>query len=113
MGSSAAMASAAAYAAAAYDDASDPVYADGWQAGDNGGTGFTAWNFDAAYVFNGNHYAYAADNFKAIDDGLQNGTHYSNPFNNIGRSWALGVAPLGDGYPHVGRGFSLAVGETL
>ena len=29
----------------AYDDASDSVYADGWQAGDNGGSGFEPWDF--------------------------------------------------------------------
>ena len=46
----------------AFDTADDPVYADGWQgitndvngnqltAGDNGGFGFTAWNFDSGYV---------------------------------------------------------------
>lgn len=28
---------------AAYDDAADPAYADGWQTGDNGGTGFGPW----------------------------------------------------------------------
>jgi hypothetical protein len=29
----------------AIDDASQPAYADGWQAGDNGGTGFGSWAF--------------------------------------------------------------------
>src|SRR5262249_57919255 len=28
----------------AFDDASDPVYVDGWQSGDNGGTGFGPWD---------------------------------------------------------------------
>ena len=30
----------------AFDTATDPVYADGWQAGDNGGTGFGPWSFN-------------------------------------------------------------------
>jgi PEP-CTERM motif len=38
--------SATCYAVSAADNATDPVYADGWQAGDNGGTGFGAWSFD-------------------------------------------------------------------
>src|SRR5215213_8892581 len=29
----------------ASDNASNPAYSDGWQAGDNGGTGFGAWTF--------------------------------------------------------------------
>jgi hypothetical protein len=36
--------------AAGMDSASQPAYADGWQAGDNGGTGFGAWSFS----FSGN-----------------------------------------------------------
>jgi hypothetical protein len=39
---SSAWTSAVCYAINASDDASDPVYADGWLEGDNGGTGFTA-----------------------------------------------------------------------
>src|SRR5687767_12973278 len=78
--------SAMCHAQNAFDSASDPVYADGWQAGDNGGTGFTPWNFDSAYYWaeanggDGMWYPYNA-NFHAIDDGLKAGTHYSNPFN--------------------------------
>jgi hypothetical protein len=33
----------------ASDSATDPAYADGWQAGDNGGTGLGAWNFTGTY----------------------------------------------------------------
>lgn len=98
----------------AFDSADDPVYVDGWQAGDNGGTGFTAWNFDAGYFFNGTLYAYAHPGFHAIDDGLKAGTHYSNPFNNIGRSWAVGSPADSDGAPRYGRGFpALQIGQTL
>src|SRR5690348_2269349 len=88
-----AFSSAMCYAAQlAFDSASDPAYADGWQAGDNGGFGFTPWNFDASYTYQGTVYAYAHAGFKAIDNGLQSGTQFSNPFNNIG-SPAMGAPP--------------------
>jgi PEP-CTERM motif len=106
--------SAMCYAQVAYDDASDPVYNDGWQAGDNGGYGFTAWNFDSSLVnYPGGGY-YTSTAFHAIDDGLQNGTHYSNQYNNIGRAWDIGRAAGSDGAPRAGRGFSpLQIGQTL
>jgi PEP-CTERM motif len=107
---STALSSAACYAAIAFDSASDPVYADGWQDGDNGGSGFTAWNFDARYNGFGQ---YLTPGFKAIDDGLQSGTPLSSTFNNIGRAWTQGATPTDDGGNHVGRGFSLGIGETL
>jgi hypothetical protein len=114
IGSATAFASAMTYAQSAYDDASDVAYADGWQAGDNGGFGFTPWNFDAGYIFNGTNYTYANAGFKAIDDGLQLGTQLSNPHNSIGRAWTIGTNPGDDGAPHVGRGFSpLGVNQTL
>jgi hypothetical protein len=114
------------YAARAYDDASDPVYADGWQGrvvdaggvavvptGDNGGFGFGEWNFTSLLTFGGFRYDYANTDFHAIDDGLKAGTQYSNPHNSIGRAWTLGSSPTSGGVPRAGRGFSLAVGETL
>jgi hypothetical protein len=105
------------FALNSYDDASDPAYVDGWQAGDNGGTGFTPWNFDSSYFWpvDGNWYPHENSEFHAIDDGLNNGTHYSNPFNNIGRAWAIGNAPINpDGEVRAGRGFSpLQIGDTL
>jgi hypothetical protein len=49
-----------------------------------------------------------------IDDGLQGGTQFSNPFNSIGRARTLGTTPNDDGAPHVGRGFApLGIGQTL
>jgi hypothetical protein len=49
-----------------------------------------------------------------IDDGLKSGTHFSNPFNDIGRSWVIGTTPGDDGAPHVGRGFApLQINDTL
>ena len=111
----------------AFDSADDPVYADGWQGrvvnaggvastptGDNGGFGFTQWNFTSLLTYNGMRYDYAHTNFHAIDDGLQNGTQFSNPHNSINRAWTLGVPPtLGGGVPRAGRGFELRVGDTL
>ena len=114
----------------AYDTASNPAYladdsnsgndgnpannTNGWQAGDNGGFGFTPWNFDAGYWYQGTVTQYANPGFHAIDDGLQAGTHYSNPFNNIGKSWDVG-SPVGSGgAPRYGRGFpALQVGQTF
>jgi hypothetical protein len=40
------VANSAIAATLAADDASQPVYADGWQAGDNGGNGFGPWQLD-------------------------------------------------------------------
>jgi hypothetical protein len=99
----------------AYDSASDPVYNDGWQAGDNGGFGFTPWNFDASYTYQGVVYPYASPGVHTIDDGLQSGpSQTSNPFNNIGRAWRIATTPTDDGAPHIGRGFpTLQVGQTL
>jgi hypothetical protein len=42
--------SAMCYAQGAADSATDPVYADGWQAGDNGGFGFGPWDFTGTYT---------------------------------------------------------------
>src|SRR5262245_61232133 len=114
VGGSIALSRAMCYAQVAFDTASDPVYADGWQgvthnqsgaqltAGDNGGFGFTPWNFDGAYVLSGTHFMYQHPGFHVIDNGLRAGTHYSNPFNNIGKAWAIGITPSDDGAPHIG-----------
>jgi hypothetical protein len=90
--------SAMCYAQIAADNASDPVYANGWQAGDNGGFGFGPWNFTGTYD---------TAVGQAIDNGLGAGGTGSAPFNNIGRAWTLFGAnapndlgpagPVGDG----------------
>ena len=80
--------SAICYAQIASDNASDPVYADGWQEGDDGGTGsFGPWNFDGTYDSTEQH---------RIDDGLKTGSLTSNPFNNVGRAWTM-FNPLVEG----------------
>lgn len=108
-----ALTSAACYAAAAFDSAADPVYADGWQAGDNGGTGFGAWSFAGTY---------ASVLQQSMDDGLQLGSQSSSQHNNIGAAWTL-FNPLGptpgpdpnDGtdIARAGRSISLGIGSTL
>src|SRR5258705_2225871 len=97
VGGSVALSSAMCYAADAFDSASDPVYADGWQAGDNGGHGFTPWNFDNDP---------GPSPFHAIDDGLRSGTHYSNPFNNISPALDIGDAPVGTNFTTPGPGLA-------
>jgi hypothetical protein len=122
----------------AFDSASDPAYNDGWQGqthddfgnqlttGDNGGFGFTQWNFDSSYWWYGDPnrvfmYAGAPNGtgaptwgFTQIDNGLQGGTQFSNPHNSIGRAWAIGQTATLKDVVRAGRGFSpLQVGQTL
>src|SRR6476620_1695191 len=133
-----AWASAMAYAVQlAYDDATSPAYqnddlngtndgnpannTNGWLDGDNGGFGFTPWDFSSTLTYQGVYYGqYANTDFHKVDDGLQSGTHYSNPFNNIGKAWDIGTSTANTaaghngGPPRAGRGFSsLQVGQTL
>jgi hypothetical protein len=90
--------SAMCYAQSAADSAADPVYADGWQAGDNGGSGFTPWNFDTDTIF-------------MVTPGIQT-IDSTSPFNQIGTAWTI-ANPTG-GLPRAGRGFpALEVGQTL
>jgi hypothetical protein len=94
VGASSAWSSALCYAQLASDSATDPVYADGWDAGDNGGFGFEPWNFDGSYT----------DAIHGIDS--------TSPFNNIGTAWRLAFGS--DGLPRAGRGFEpLTEGQTL
>lgn len=115
----------------AYDSASDPVYASGWAAGQNGGTGggFTPWDFDTGYWWPYNQVFYAYGNqaeAHQIDNGLKSGTQFSNPFNDIGtptingnnRAWTIArrttPIPETEGVPRAGRGFpALQTGQTL
>ena len=90
----------------ALDDATDPAYDDGWQAGDNGGFGFSAWNMDGTYASTIQH---------DMDDG-------TSPYNQLGRAWTLfnplGPEPSGMGgggdVSRAGRGFApLGTGQNL
>jgi hypothetical protein len=93
----------------AYDNASNSVYTDGWQAGDNGGFGFEPWDFTT----------------DASSEGLSihrmDGVPPTAPtsFNALGTAWTLGNTtfhtppPSGD-VARAGRGFSpLQVGQTI
>jgi hypothetical protein len=98
-GAATAWSSAIAYAQSAADSAADGAYADGWQAGDNGGSGFGPWNFDGSY-------AAPPDSIHLI-----NAAH---PENDLGTAWALS---LNDefGLARAGRMFDapLQVGQTF
>src|SRR5688572_8541548 len=82
----------------AHDNGSDPVYADGWQGevtnlvptvgpGDNGGFGFTPWNFD------NDIYGVPVIGIRSMDgppttaDPLRT----QSPFNQVGAGWRLGL----------------------
>jgi hypothetical protein len=108
----------------ASDTPSDPVYADGWQEGDNGGFGFTGWSFYGTYITPVLH---------ALDS--------TSPYNHLGLAWTLYLAngntpgnpsngfgcdpndspnpppgPCGTGpdLSRAGRGFAaLTVGQTI
>jgi hypothetical protein len=87
----------------ALDDASDSAYDDGWQPGDNGGSGFGPWNMDGTYGSPIQH---------DIDDG-------TSPYNQLGRAWTM-YNPLGPDtmegtdVARAGRGFApLTTGQNL
>jgi hypothetical protein len=98
--------SAMSYAATiAFDTATDAAYDDGWQAGDNGGFGFGAWDFTGTYT---------TPVGQTMDI-------FSHP-NDLGRAWTLynADAPPGPGtgtdIAQAGRsilGGGLAVGDTI
>jgi hypothetical protein len=90
----------------AADIATDPAYDDGWDPDDNGGFGFSAWNFDGTYASPVQH---------AMDDG-------SAIHNQLGRAWTVynpaapqpGGPSEGSDISQVGRGFpALAKGQRL
>jgi hypothetical protein len=84
-----AFSSAMTYAATmAFDTATDAAYDDGWQAGDNGGFGFGAWDFSGTY---NTPVGQTMDIF-------------SHP-NDLGRAWTLFNA---DGPPGPGTGSDIA-----
>ena len=92
----------------ASDVATDPVYADGWQAGDNGGTGFSPWNFETDTFV-------SQPGTQAIDNGLKSGggNPNSSAYNDLGQAWRLALPDQG-ALPRAGRGFApLQVGQTL
>jgi PEP-CTERM motif-containing protein len=131
--------SAMCYAINAFDSAADPVYTPAWNgivnsdaspygqisAGDNGGTGFNAWNFNSSYYywFPVPPVWYNYDQrIHAVDNGLKTGVAYSNINNDIGKAWDLGIVhyanrPNGDPIftlPRAGRGFqTLQPGQTF
>src|SRR5215471_4273263 len=104
--------SAATFTAADY--ATNSAYADGWQATDNGGFGFSPWSFIGTYT-----------------NATQHAMNTNSPYNNLGVAWTIylpnGVPPAGQGQvdspnppqtggdlSRAGRGFlPLQVGQTI
>jgi hypothetical protein len=83
--------------ASAFDVATNPAYADGWQAGDNGGTGFGAWSFNGTDPT-------PAGTYQAMSS--------SSP---IGTSWTLSTHANNTGLANAGRAITggLLPGETF
>jgi hypothetical protein len=112
----------------AYDSASDPVYNDGWQGevtnltptvgpGDNGGFGFTPWNFD------NDIYTVPVIGIRSMDGPptAADPQRTQSPFNHVGTAWRLGLKYNETGQSswkdivRAGRGLAspLQVGQTL
>jgi hypothetical protein len=93
------------YAQLAFDSADDTVYANGWQEGDDGGSGsFGPWSFDGTY---------SSPVQQRMDDGLKTGGATSSDFNNLGKSWALYNPAAGD-FARAGRSIgALQPGQTV
>jgi hypothetical protein len=73
-------------ASLAFDSAADPVYNDGWQAGDNGGSGFGAWQLFAEYAF------LATSTTNGVGDPGNDGD-----IDTAGRAWGLATyTPVSD-----------------
>jgi len=88
----------------AADYATNPTYAGGWSAGQNGGYGFGPWNFDGTVDNNGNS-----------DPGGQQAISTASA---LGTAWTLfnlGSAPAGAGISNVGRAIpgGLQPGQTF
>jgi hypothetical protein len=81
----------------AFDVATNPPYADGWQAGDNGGTGFGAWSFNGT-------------------DPTPAGTYQAmSSTSPIGTSWTLATHSDTTGLANAGRAITggLLPGQTF
>ena len=72
----------------AFDSAADVVYNNGWQAGDNGGFGFTPWVF-LAQGNSGHFLGTSTANGDGIDDGIIQGVAGDGDIDTAGRSWGL------------------------
>jgi hypothetical protein len=99
----------------ASDNAGNAAYNDGWQTGDNGGSGFGAWTLNA---LNPN----VDRNGFFIGDSSGNGTSPSGNINTSGRSWGMYANQvIGMSGPDIGissatrlfTGGELSAGQTL
>jgi hypothetical protein len=91
------------------NDANPANNTNGWKPGDNGGTGFGAWDFNGTYNPSGPNPGAQ----QKMDDGLKSGSATSSPFNDIQRSWTI-FRPPGDSISQAGRSIpTLQVGQTV
>lgn len=73
----------------AFDSAADPVYNDGWQAGDNGGTGLGPWGLLALGTSSGHFTASSTGNGDGLDDGNTRGAANDRDIDTSGQAWGM------------------------
>ena len=98
----------AATARAASDNAADLAYSDGWQTGDNGGSGFGAWTLQtstASPAANGLFIGSSNGNGFGNGPGIDSGGSAWGLYANNGQQFPGGASAL--------RGFSLGIGQKL
>ena len=95
----------------AYDVATNTAYNDGWDEGDNGGTGFEPWNFDTDFMPPGGE----PDQHRMDGPIPPGSTPAASAYNALGRAWTLmNLQTQGGDVARAGRGFpALQVGQTI
>lgn len=74
----------------ASDNAADTTYNDGWQTGDNGGSGFGAWTLGTSNSSNaGQFMSNSTGNADGLDNGTNGGLASDNDIDTSGRSWGM------------------------
>jgi len=89
------------------DNAADPAYNDGWQNGDNGGTGFQPWVLQAWGSYAGMFIGSSVANADGLDNGDSHGVANDGDIDVNGRSWGLYAGDNG-GYAQAIRAFNSA-----
>lgn len=73
----------------AFDSASDTVYDNGWQNGDNGGSGFAPWVLLTLGSNSGHFVASSTGNGDGLDDGSTRGAANDRDIDTNGRAWGM------------------------
>lgn len=97
----------------AFDQPGLIAYDDGWQSGDNGGTGFQPWILSVFNVSAGHFMGNSTANGNGLDDGTINGAAGDGDVNVAGRAWGLwanGSATADGVRPFIG---ALSVGQSV